>query len=91
MPLGKRNFGFKNSDESLSLISVAIDGAAAESLGYLVSGGTSQERPFSSPYDRSISASFVIIGKTSALVFLRSPFYNPAGCWYASTVIRWAV
>jgi hypothetical protein len=34
MPLGKRNFGFKKSDESLSLISVAIGGAAAESLGY---------------------------------------------------------
>jgi hypothetical protein len=33
MPLGKRNV-FKKADESLSLISVAIDGAAAESLGY---------------------------------------------------------
>ena len=37
MPLGKRDFGFKKSDESLSLISVAIDGAATESLGYQLS------------------------------------------------------
>ena len=74
-----------------ALLSVAIDGAAEESFGHVVSGGTNQERPFSSPYERSISAGLVIIGKTSALVFLRSPFYNPAVCWYASTVIRWAV
>ena len=37
MPLGKRNFGYEKSDESLSLISVAIDGAATESLGYQLS------------------------------------------------------
>jgi len=37
MPLGKANCGFKKADESLGLKSVAIDGAAAESLGYQLS------------------------------------------------------
>ena len=37
MPLGKRNFGFKSRMKALALISVAIDGAATESLGYQLS------------------------------------------------------
>jgi hypothetical protein len=89
--LAKETLVIKIRVKAPALLSVAIDGAAAESFGYLVSGGTNQERPFSSPYDRSISAGLVIIRKISALVFLRRPFYNPAVCWYASTVIRWAV
>jgi hypothetical protein len=89
--LAKQTLVIKSRVKAAGLLSVAIDGAAAESFGDLVSGGTNQERPFSSPYDRSISAGLVIIVKTSALVFLRRPFYNPAVCWYAATVIRWAV